>query len=198
MHFTDGKGTAVTATITDANPNSCLVKAIETVTSKLSTAQLTIACAPTKSNDRFEWLLEKATEIGIRKITPLLCERSERKVVKQDRLNKVLIAAMKQSNRYYLPQLGELIGFEELVNQPFEGAKYIAHCMESNRVQLTDTMIKGTNALVLIGPEGDFTETEINLAINNGFTPVALGSSRLRTETAAIVSCTIFNMVNHS
>ena len=196
LHFTDGKGTLVKAEIIDANPKSCRVRNLEHSHFEPSTPQLTIACAPTKSNDRFEFFLEKATEIGVARIIPLLCERSERKVVKQDRLNKVLISAMKQSQQYHLPQLDELTPMQELVQAPFEGDKFIAHCSGESIPLLQDTIKPGNDALILIGPEGDFSEEEVGLALRNAFGPVSLGSTRLRTETAAIVSCTIFKVKN--
>ena len=146
--------------------------------------------------DRIEWFLEKTTEIGINRVTPLLCRFSERKEVKLDRLEKVMISAMKQSLKAYLPQLDELTKFSDFIHQPFDGQKFIAHCEEQHRELLKNTVKTGENYLILIGPEGDFSPEEIELAINAGFLPVSLGNSRLRTETAGVVACHTFNLLN--
>jgi len=193
----DGKGGWFSAEIADPNPKRCVVNVIK---SELNFGkreyQIHIAIAPTKNMDRIEWFLEKTTEIGINRVTPLLCRFSERKEVKLDRLEKVMISAMKQSLKAYLPQLDELTKFSDFIHQPFDGQKFIAHCEEQHRELLKNTVKTGENYLILIGPEGDFSPEEIELAINAGFLPVSLGNSRLRTETAGVVACHTFNLLN--
>lgn len=196
LHFTDGIGTLAEAEVITADPKHCVLEIMSHEKHEAPHPELTIACAPTKSNDRFEWFLEKSTEIGITHIIPFICERSERKVVKYDRLQKVIVSAMKQSTRTYLPELAVQSSFDEVVNHPFDGRKFIAYCDQEGRTEFKDTIEAGENALVLIGPEGDFTDKEIKQALAAGFEPISLGASRLRTETAAMVACTIFNIKN--
>jgi 16S rRNA (uracil1498-N3)-methyltransferase len=159
---------------------------------------LHIAIAPTKSIERFEWFLEKATEIGIDEITPVLCENSERDKIKTDRLNKVLISAMKQSLKVHLPKLNQLIKLDNFIPDNFNGEKYIAHCKTNHKNHLKNIYHKGTNCLVLIGPEGDFGDNEIKLFSENNYKQVSLGNSRLRTETAGIAACHIVNLINET
>jgi len=193
----DGRGGFFTAEITDPNPKRCAVKVIK---SELNFGrrnfQIYIAIAPTKNIERLEWFLEKATEIGINRVTPLLCRYSERKEIKTERLEKVMVSAMKQSLKAYLPQLDELTKFNEFIRQPFDGQKFIAHCEEQHRELLKNAIQSGKNYLILIGPEGDFSTEEIESALNAGFLPVSLGDSRLRTETAGVVACHTFNLLN--
>ena len=156
-----------------------------------------IAIAPTKMNERFEWFLEKSTEIGINEITPILCEHSERKVLKLERMNKILVAAMKQSKQAYLPKLNAAVSFDSFVSNNTIEERYIAHCVENDeKKQLKEVIKKGADTLVLIGPEGDFSQKEIDHALKHGFSAVSLGNNRLRTETAAIVSCHTINLIN--
>jgi len=193
----DGRGGFFTAEITDPNPKRCAVNVTKSeLNFGLRNFQVYVAIAPTKNMDRIEWFLEKATEIGINRVTPLLCRFSERKEIKHDRLEKVMISAMKQSLKAYLPQLDELTKFNEFVRQPFEGQKFIAHCEEQHRELLKNAVIPGGKYLILIGPEGDFSPEEIEMAITAGFVPVSLGDSRLRTETAGVVACHTFNLLN--
>ncbi|BBE16850.1 ribosomal RNA small subunit methyltransferase E [Aquipluma nitroreducens] len=193
----DGRGGWFTAEIADPNPKRCAVNVIK---SELNFGQrnfqVHIAIAPTKNIERIEWFLEKATEIGIDRVTPLLCRYSERKEIKNERLEKVMVSAMKQSLKAYLPQLDELTKFNDFIKQPFSGQKFIAHCEEQHRELLKNTIKHGENYLILIGPEGDFSTEEIRLAIDAGFVPVSLGESRLRTETAGVVACHTFNLLN--
>jgi 16S rRNA (uracil1498-N3)-methyltransferase len=140
-------------------------------------------------NERYEWFLEKATEIGIQEITPIICEHSERKVIKTDRFQKILESAMKQSLHYYLPKLNEPITFKDFIKMESQGQKFIAHCEETTRKSLKNELKTNENVLILIGPEGDFSVKEIQQAIATKFIPVSLGNTRLRTETAAIVAC---------
>ena len=193
----DGRGGWFVARIADANPKRCAVAVVdEKLSYGLRNFSIQVAIAPTKNIDRIEWFLEKATEIGITRVTPLLCHHSERKEIKADRLEKVMVSAMKQSLKAYLPQLDEMTKFATLVKQPFNGQKFIAHCEEQHRELLKNVVRPGENYLILIGPEGDFSPEEIQLALDNGFLPVSLGKSRLRTETAGLVACHTFNLLN--
>lgn len=159
---------------------------------------LHLAVAPTKNINRYEWLLEKATEIGIDEITPLLCFHSERRHLRADRLQKVLISAMKQSLKACLPQLNDLTKYEDFIiresNQP--GLHFIAHLGEGTKGHLKDNYRPGQSVTILIGPEGDFSEAEVRLALEHGFEAVTLGKSRLRTETAGVVACHIIQLLN--
>ena len=158
---------------------------------------LHIAIAPTKNMDRLEWFVEKATEIGISEITPLLCRYSERKVVKLERINKIIVSAMKQSKKSLLPQLNEMISFNDFIKK-CEGHDncFIAHCYNQNKQSLSQLYLKGNDATIVIGPEGDFSEEEVESALKNGFSPITLGESRLRTETAGIVACHTIQLLN--
>lgn len=197
VHLIDGKGGFYTARITDDNSKSCKLEIIN-VQKRFgeSPYYIHIAIAPTKSNDRFEWFLEKATEIGVNEITPIICDNSERKVLKLERMNKILVSAMKQSNRAYLPQLNELTSFKDFVPANSNENRFIAHCEKDEKPLLKDLLIKGENTLLLIGPEGDFSKNEIQLAKENKFSAISLGSSRLRTETAGVVACHTINLIN--
>lgn len=158
--------------------------------------RLHIAVAPTKNIDRLEWFLEKATEIGIDEITPLICDRSERRVVKEERLEKVITSAVKQSLTAYHPQLNPSISFADFLRQPNDSLKLIAHCMEGEKAYAKDLVQPHQSYLVMIGPEGDFTAAELALALQNGYKPVTLGETRLRTETAALYACFELNYIN--
>lgn len=157
---------------------------------------LHLAIAPTKNIDRIEWMLEKCTEIGIDEITLLNTEHSERKVVKEERLEKVIIAAMKQSLKAYLPRLNPMTDFRKFIPSCTETQKLIAHCHAGDKKRLDDIYRPGQDVVILIGPEGDFSETEVSLAAGAGFTAITLGNSRLRTETAGIVACHSVNFIN--
>lgn len=193
----DGRGGYFTAEITDPNPKRCSVKIIRSeLNFGLRKFQVHMAIAPTKNIERIEWFLEKATEIGLDRVTPLLCRHSERKEIKAERLEKVMVSAMKQSLKAYLPRLDELTKFKDLISQPFDGQKFIAHCEEQHRDLLKNLVVPNQNYLILIGPEGDFSSEEIEMALSAGFRPVSLGNSRLRTETAGLVACHTFNLLN--
>lgn len=197
IHLVDGKGNLYTANIIDSNPKACKIE-ITKVESEYQKPDhyLHIAVAPTKNSDRLEWFLEKATEIGINEITPIICDRSERKVVKIDRLNKVLVSAMKQSLKAYLPKLNDPISFNEFISKETDANKFIANCFEKNKTELSQFNLKRNKNLVLIGPEGDFTEKENLQAKEFQFQAIMLGKSRLRTETAALVACHTINLQN--
>lgn len=189
LHITNGLGNLFKGEIVIASDTKCTVKINSFQKIAAPNFHLHLAVAPTKMNERYEWFLEKATEIGVQEITPIICEHSERKVIKTERFEKLLISAMKQSNQYYLPILNEPITLKDFLKQSFEGQKFIAHCEEEEKQLLKEKLKKDTDVLLLIGPEGDFSSKEITLASQNSFIPVSLGSTRLRTETAAIVAC---------
>ena len=200
IQLIDGSGGMYEVTIIDDDPKRCTVRVItkHTETGKRS-FKLHIAIAPTKNIDRLEWFIEKATEIGIDEITLLDCEKSERTVVKLDRINKVAISAIKQSMKAYLPKINELTGFNKFIatSNEFKGQRFIAHCHSREVLPHIKTLYsKGKDALILIGPEGDFSEREVKLATENGFVEISLGQSRLRTETAALYACTTINILN--
>jgi len=193
----DGKGLLCEATITLAHPKGCELKILSrTADYGKRDFNLTIAVAPTKNIDRYEWFLEKATEIGIDSIIPIVSRYSERKEIKPERLEKVTIAAIKQSIKAYLPQIKPIQSFKSLISAPFDGLKFIAHCAEGSKTLLRDAATKGANTLILIGPEGDFSTEEIEAALAAGFIPISLGEARLRTETAALVACHTINLIN--
>jgi 16S rRNA (uracil1498-N3)-methyltransferase len=182
----DGRGGWYEAVITEDHPKRCRLK-IETEKQgyQALSYKLHLAMAPTKNLDRFEWFLEKATEIGISEITPLICKRSERRQIKIERLEKILVSAMKQSLKAYKPKLNEPMGMEEFLNIERPGTLGIAHCYPLKRLSIKEMNHSG-NYTLMVGPEGDFTEEEVSLALQSGYAPFHLGSSRLRTETAAI------------
>ena len=193
----DGEGNFYRAAISTTNHKRCLVDILETLPQPpLWKGHLHLAMAPTKNMDRTEWCAEKATEIGFDELTFLNCRFSERKVIKTERIAKILVSAMKQSLKARLPKLNEMTAFDRFIEQPFKGQKFIAHCYEGEKVLLKDALQAGEDALVLIGPEGDFSEEEVKKAIDKGFVPISLGSSRLRTETAALVACHLMNLKN--
>ncbi|OMQ11621.1 16S rRNA (uracil(1498)-N(3))-methyltransferase [[Flexibacter] sp. ATCC 35103] len=189
LHVTNGFGLLFETEITLASDNKCIVQVLSIKKSPEPKFHLHLAVAPTKMNDRFEWFLEKATEIGIQEITPIICDRSERKVINAERFEKIILSAMKQSNETYLPKLNEAISFKEFVKQQNKGLQLIAHCEETDKKSLKDILKPNESVTMLIGPEGDFSEKEIALALENNYQPVTLGNTRLRTETAAIVAC---------
>lgn len=196
--FTDGKGMLYHCRIAEANPRGCFVEVLkEEKGADRRNFFLQMAVAPTKNINRFEWFLEKATEMGIDRITPFISEHSERKTVKTERLNRVITAAMKQSLKTFHPVLDEAVRFEELIRQPFEGEKFIAYIDSAVTLELSKAYHRGSHALILIGPEGDFSPEEVEAAKSFGFVPVKLGPSRLRTETAAVAACHTINLLNY-
>lgn len=197
--LTDGKGNFYRAEISAATNKRCLVNIIEMIYQEpLWPCHLHIAMAPTKNMDRNEWFAEKATEIGFDELTFLNCRFSERKVIKTERIEKILVSAIKQSLKARLPVLNEMTDFDKFISRDFKGQKFIAHCYEGEKSLLRDVLQKGEDALALIGPEGDFSEEEVKKAIEKGFIPISLGKSRLRTETAALVACHTMNLMNES
>ncbi len=196
--ITNGRGSFFSAEIVNPNPKGCLVKIRSEEVQQPLPYQLHLAVAPTKLNDRYEWFLEKATEIGISEITPIICDHSERKNIKPERYEKILQSAMKQSLKAYLPILNKAVSFKDFVNSEAtsEGLKCIAHCEETEKKSLKSILVSNKKVTILIGPEGDFSSEEIELAKQLGFSPVTLGESRLRTETAAVVACHSVAFVN--
>ena len=192
----DGNGTFIEAEIVDPNPKKCSVKILTTTKEETKDHYIHIALAPTKSIDRTEWFIEKAVEIGIDEISLILTKNSERTVVKTDRLFKKAVSAMKQSLKASLPQINEVVKYSAFIDNVKDDEKYIAYVDFSNPEQLFKVARPKSNYCILIGPEGDFTETELNQAIDSGFKKVGLGKSRLRTETAAMVACHILNLIN--
>jgi 16S rRNA (uracil1498-N3)-methyltransferase len=197
LHVTNGKGFLFISELTLITAQQCIAKIIEVKKEETPNYYLHMAVAPTKMNDRFEWFLEKATEIGVMEITPIICDHSERKVVKMERFERVLQSAMKQSLHFTLPKLNQPVRFSEFVTDTPEGTKYIAHCEEGkDKRSLKKVLNTGEPTLILIGPEGDFSSEEIELARSNEWIPVSLGNTRLRTETAAIVACHTVALLN--
>lgn len=193
----DGRGGYYTAKITDTNPKRTSLQVISKQEAFGKRNHfLHIAVAPTKNIERMEWFLEKATEMGIDIITPIICERSERKEVKTDRLNRIITSAVKQSIKAYHPLLNEPVSFKKFISGQFDGQKLIAHCMEGSKNNLKELIKPQGSYLVMIGPEGDFTPHELDLAHSAGYLPISLGEARLRTETAALAACFEINFLN--
>jgi 16S rRNA (uracil1498-N3)-methyltransferase len=189
LHITNGNGWLFDAKISSADIKKCQANISNAQKQPKRNYRLHLAVAPTKMNDRFEWFLEKATEIGIDSITPILCDHSERKVIKLDRFEKIVQSAMKQSLQCYLPTINELTPFNSFINQDFNGQLFIAHCEETDRKSLKTELRPNKDITILIGPEGDFSVKEIEMALQQNFIPVTLGNTRLRTETATVVAC---------
>ncbi len=197
VYLIDGVGGFYTASIVDNNPKACVVKVVKKQENYGErNYYLHIAIAPTKNIDRFEWFLEKATEIGIDEITPLLCDFSERKIIKPERLSKIITSAVKQSITGYHPKLNPLTKFTDFINKQNDFDKYIAHCYDLPREELKSVVRIGASQLVLIGPEGDFSKDEVVLSEQMGYKTVSLGNSRLRTETAGVVACHTIALIN--
>lgn len=200
IHVTDGCGNLYLCHIVTADDRACVVETISTLNSQLSTLNCHLAVAPTKNPSRMEWLVEKAVEIGVGEITLLSCDHSERSFLKTDRLEKLAVSAMKQSLHITLPRINPAVKLRDLLNAIHSTPntqKLIAHCeADQPRTPIASALAPGRDTVVLIGPEGDFSEEEIALALECGFQPVSLGPSRLRTETAALYAVTAFNLIN--
>ena len=195
--LTDGKGNFYKAVISAATNKRCQLKIVETLPQEKGwNGWLHVAMAPTKNMDRTEWFAEKATEIGFDELTFLNCRYSERKVIKTERIEKILVSAIKQSLKANKPVLNEMMDFNKFISKDFNGQKFICHCYEGEKKLLKEAIVPGEDALILIGPEGDFSEDEVAKAIEAGFQPVSLGKSRLRTETAALVASHTLNLLN--
>lgn len=194
LQLTNGKGEIITTKIISENKKATEVKVLATDNRQPATKKITIAISLIKNTNRFEWFLEKAMEIGVSEIIPLLCERTEKQNFRHDRMKNILISAMLQSQQAWLPILHQPTKFAEAIKNAEQQNKYIAHCIEGEKQTLTNKLInQSTNQLILIGPEGDFTKREIENAIANNFIPVSFGNTRLRTETAGMVACVLLN-----
>ena len=203
LMLVDGQGCFYRASITASTGHRCAYRIEESMPQEPAWAgHLHLAVAPTKMMDRVEWLAEKATEIGFDELTFLDCQFSERRVVKEDRIDKILVSAMKQSHKAWKPQLNGMLKFRDFIRQEREGDKFICHCYEESDVGdgdkpiLFDVLREGVPATVLVGPEGDFSVDEVRLALQKGYRSVTLGRSRLRTETAALVAVHMMQMKN--
>ena len=199
LHITDGRGSLYECEITAADARRCTVRVVSALHEyEKMPYRLIMAVAPTKNIDRFEWFIEKAVEIGVTEIIPLECAHSERHIIKTERENKVITAAVKQSLKAYHPLLHEMTPFDKALSMPFEGRRFIAHCDASvgEKPYLPDTLAAGEDAMIFIGPEGDFSPQEIAAAVEAGCTEITLGRQRLRTETAAVVAVTMAAVKN--
>lgn len=194
----DGHGTLVTAKIVDTHPKRCVVEAISRIEEfEKRPFRLNMAVAPTKNIDRFEWFIEKATEIGADCFTPIISEHSERKQVNIERVERIIVSAVKQSIKAYKPTIAPQQTFKEFINGNHSGDLFIAHCQSKNLPLLNKKVTPGAEVTILIGPEGDFSPLEIELALAKGFAEISLGPARLRTETAALAACHIANIANY-
>ncbi|TMI64399.1 MAG: 16S rRNA (uracil(1498)-N(3))-methyltransferase [Bacteroidetes bacterium] len=196
LNLTDGKGSLLNCEISDAHKKHCTVKAVASSIQHPASKKITVAISLVKNTSRFEWFLEKATEIGVSEIIPLICERTEKQKFRHDRMKTICVSAMLQSQQTWLPVLSEPKQFADLLMCEFaDYKKLIAHCIEGEKQALSHSHIRtSAHQLILIGPEGDFTSIEINLALENNFIPVSLGETRLRTETAGIVAATLLKL----
>ncbi len=196
MYVTDGKGNLLTASISDAHKKKCRIAITGIKHIKPPAAKTAIGISLVKNPVRFEWFLEKATEIGISIIYPIICARTEKQHFRHDRMKNVLVSAMLQSRQSWLPELHEPERLEKIVSGAFYQQKFIAHCIEDDKKSLTDVNDADASRLVLIGPEGDFTQDEIAVALQHGFIAVSLGETRLRTETAGMVAAVLLQTTN--
>ncbi|MDR1584655.1 MAG: 16S rRNA (uracil(1498)-N(3))-methyltransferase [Prevotellaceae bacterium] len=196
VEITNGKGNFCKARITNPHPKHCEFEILSKDFVEKRSYNLHIAIAPTKNIDRLETFVEKAVEIGVDTITPIICRFSERKTIKSERLEKIVISASKQSKRTYFPVLNSICSFCELVNNAAVSQKFIAHCYENEKQTLKQLCLPATDTLLLIGPEGDFSQDEVKLALSKGFRAVSLGNNRLRTETAGIAACATVEVIN--
>ena len=204
LNLTDGKGNVLTCGITAVSKRHCEVEVLSAVIYPESSKKITIAISIIKNSSRFEWFLEKATEIGVTEIIPLICERTEKERFRHDRMKGICISAMLQSQQCWLPLLREPEQFKNLNKWKSEtGANFIAHCIDGDKTQLThqpvnprlNDSVGQESTLICIGPEGDFTPAEIELALQHHFIPLSLGDTRLRTETAGVVAATLLRLV---
>lgn len=194
LQLTDGLGSLLTAEIVSEHKKATQVWVLSAVKQPPLTPVVSIAISPIKNTSRFEWFLEKATEIGVNEIIPLVCERTEKQHFRADRMKNILVSALLQSRQVWLPRLHEPLGFRKAVEQLASQQKFIAHCLEDQKENLRDHVRRQADALILIGPEGDFTKEEIDLALRHGYSPVSLGNTRLRTETAGMVAAAVLRI----
>lgn len=195
LNLTDGKGSLLTCEITDAHKKHCTVEVRAKTDSPQPLKQVSIAISLLKNTNRFEWFLEKATEIGVSEIIPLICERTEKEKFRHDRMNAICISAMLQSQQCWLPVLHEPVEFDNIISKASSAQKFIAHCDDSSNKNNLSAFQPFNSSTILIGPEGDFTSKEIEEALQNGYQPVSLGETRLRTETAGVVAAALLCLV---
>ncbi len=198
IELTDGKGSFCRASITKSDPQKCEFKITHREIIAKRDFSIHLAIAPTKNSERVEWMVEKCVEVGIEKISFILCKTSERKSINMERLEKIVVSAMKQSRQAWLPELVPLKPIEEFISQCTEKNKFIAHVDEQNLVYLKNQGTAASNAVILVGPEGDFTKEELGAANLAGFQKISLGPSRLRTETAGLSAVMLLNFLNQA
>jgi 16S rRNA (uracil1498-N3)-methyltransferase len=198
LYITNGKGILFETELLSANPKKCTLQVLSSTQMAKPKVEIHLAVAPTKRVERFQWFLEKATEIGVTRIIPILCDRSERETLPMERLNRVIQEAMKQSLQTWLPELSAPEKLSDFLKTSLPKQRFIAHCELAEKGLLPDLAETGVDSVVLIGPEGDFTSAEIETALSQNFKPISLGVNRLRTETAALLACTALNLLNHS
>lgn len=191
VNITNGQGVLLTCKITDANKKACEVTPAGQPVTTQPKQKISIAISPIKNNSRFEWFVEKSTEIGINEVIPLICTRTEKTHLKKDRLQQISVSAMLQSRQTWMPQIREPVHFTDLISSEISGLKLIAHCLDYEKRNVSFLAKNDQPKLILIGPEGDFTEKEIAAALDNNFKPVSLGETRLRTETAGIAAAVL-------
>ncbi len=197
IELVDGAGGYYKAVVVNPHPRHCEFEIKETFFEfGKRDYRIHIAIAPTKNIERLEWFIEKCTEIGVDEITPIICRYSERKIVKPERLEKMIVSAAKQSLKAYFPVLRPMCTFSDFIRKSTDYQKFIAHCYDNEKQSLQQVYEKLKDALILIGPEGDFSPDEVEKAVQSGFRPVSLGNSRLRTETAGIVACHTITLIN--
>ncbi|MBE0661288.1 MAG: 16S rRNA (uracil(1498)-N(3))-methyltransferase [Bacteroidales bacterium] len=196
VYLTNGQGFLFTGKLCTLNPGSCEIEITALTKHEPADYSIHIAVAPIKNMSRFEWFLEKATEIGINEVTPLICARSEKISVRTDRMNKIITAALKQSLGVFHPILNEPVGYKKFLEKTRESGKYIGWCETKDEPLFTSICLPRKDVVVLIGPEGDFTAEEVVLAKETGYLPISLGNNRLRTETAALAACFAVHFVN--
>jgi 16S rRNA (uracil1498-N3)-methyltransferase len=194
----NGRGALFSAVLGPKAGKKFMLKITDINQDAIPKQNLHLAVAPTKNIDRFEMVLEKATELGITEITPILCQHSERNVIKPERLEKIIIAALKQSKNVWMPKLNPLTQFKLLIKENGSAQKLIAHCEQGQKKHITEIIAKGKDTILLIGPEGDFSSEEIDVALSNNYIPVSLGNTRLRTETAALTGAVVMTSKNWS
>lgn len=198
VYVVDGNGKLFEGIIFDPHPKRCILQ-LNKVTEDFEkrSYRLHVAISPLKSVDRFEWFIEKAIEIGVDEITPLNCSRTEKKNINAERLNRIVESAMKQSLKAYHPQINHMVAFNQFVNLGMECQKGIAYCGEGEKEFIGNAFVRDSDCLIMIGPEGDFTEEEFGFALKNGYKGISLGKSRLRTETAGVVACNAISFINN-
>lgn len=194
LRLTNGLGTIVKASIQKAHKKNCVLHAIDLMQPADSRKPVTLAISLLKNPGRFEWMLEKVTEIGVKSVIPLLCHRTERQHFRADRMKSIMVSAMLQSQQSWLTEMMEPVSFSDIIKMGDFENKYIAHCLPEQRTSLRQDTNKSASSIILIGPEGDFSPLEINAALEFGYKPVTLGDTRLRTETAGVVAATLLSI----